>query len=137
MTLGGNVKLKIWLVLVAVFALGAATGAALGGLYQSRAGSRQHGDKQRDGRGGPEAQFERMRRELKLTDEQATKVRAVLEETREEYRRLRTELRPRFEEPRLRARARMRELLTPEQQQLFDRHAAERDARREERERGR
>jgi Spy/CpxP family protein refolding chaperone len=109
----GNVRLKIWLVLVAVFAFGCITGAALDGLYRSRANGRA-------GRGGEEerarkseANFERMRRELGLTDEQATRVRAVLDDTRDEYRRLRAEVRPRFEEPRLKARARIREVLTP------------------------
>lgn len=126
----GGVRLKIWLVLVAVFAFGCVTGAALDGLYRSRAGVRE-------GRGGDErrkseAHFERMRRELSLTDEQAARVRAVLDETRDEYRRLRAEVRPRFEEPRLKARARMRELLSAEQQQKFDALAAERDAQRRE-----
>ena len=127
----GGMRLKIWLVLVAVFALGCVTGAALDGLYRSRAGGRGgHGEEDRARKA--EAHFERMRRELGLTDEQAAKVRAVLDETRDEYRRLRAEVRPRFEEPRLKARARIRELLAPEQQQKFDALAAERDAQRRE-----
>ena len=126
----GGLRLKIWLVLVAVFAFGCVTGAALDGLYRSRAGSRgRHGE---DERRKSEAHFERMRRELSLTDEQAARVRAVLDETRDEYRRLRAEVRPRFEEPRLKARARIRELLAPEQQQKFDALSAERDAQRRE-----
>jgi Spy/CpxP family protein refolding chaperone len=131
MNKAGGLRLKIWLVLVAVFALGCVTGAALDGLYRSRAGVRG-GAGEEDRARRAEANFERMRRELNLTDEQTTRMRAVLDETREEYRRLRAEVRPRFEEPRLRARARMRELLTPEQQQKFDALAAERDRERRE-----
>ena len=44
----------------------------------------------------------------------------VLDETAGEFRTLRGELRPRYEELRLKARGRMRSLLTAEQQQKFD-----------------
>ena len=123
MTLTGHTKLKIWLVLVVVFVLGAATGAALAGLYRSRASN------------GPESReramherFERMRQELSLTDQQTTAVRQILDETRNEYRALRTELRPRFDEPRMKARARIRALLNPDQQKKFDAMVAQQDA---------
>lgn len=132
MTLTGKTRLKIWLVLLGVFVLGSVTGAALDGVYRTRARSDR-----RDEHGGGherEARFETMRRELKLTDEQATQVRAILEETRNEYRALRNELRPRFEAPRLKARERMRAILTPEQQQIFDAKTAERDSKHEGRE---
>jgi Spy/CpxP family protein refolding chaperone len=76
--------------------------------------------------------FEKMRTELKLTDEQTKAVQAIIDETRNEYRALRTELRPRFEEPRQKARARIRALLTPEQQQKFDGMIAQQDAQRDE-----
>jgi len=131
MTLQGRTKLKIWLVLVAVFVLGSVTGAALTGLYRSRAGGpdgRERAMKER---------FDSMRRELKLTDEQTTAVRAILDETRNEYRALHAELRPRFEEPRQKARARIRALLTPEQQQKFDAMVAQHDAQREEEQKSR
>ena len=127
MTLTGRTTLKIWLVLLVVFILGSVTGAALSGLYRSRAG------------GGPEAReramhdrFEKMRSELNLTDQQTTSVRAILDETRNEYRAVRNELRPRFEEPRMKARARIRALLTLEQQQKFDAMVAQQDAQRDE-----
>ena len=127
MTLTGRTTLKIWLVLLVVFVLGSVTGAALTGLYRSRAG------------GGAEAReramherFEKMRSELSLTDQQTTSVRTILDETRNEYRALRTELRPRFEEPRMKARARIRALLTPEQQKKFDALVAQQDAQHDE-----
>ena len=69
-----------------------------------------------------------MRQDLKLDDQQAASVRTVLDETRNEYRALRTELRPRFDEPRLKARARIRALLNSEQQQKFDAMVAAQDA---------
>ena len=127
MTLTGRTTLKIWLVLLVVFLLGSVTGAALTGLYRSRGG------------GGAEAReramherFEKMRSELNLTDQQTTSVRTILDETRSEYKALRTELRPRFEEPRTKARARIRALLTPEQQQKFDAMMAQQDAQHDE-----
>ena len=127
MTLTGRTKLKIWLVLVVVFVLGCATGVALTGLYRSRAS----GDKSEARDRAMQERFERMRRELSLTDQQATAVRTILDETRNEYRALRTELRPRFEEPRLKARSRIRALLNPEQQQKFDALIAQQDAQRD------
>lgn len=128
MTITGRTTLKIWLVLVVVFVLGCVTGVALTGLYRSRASgdhpeAREHAMNER---------FEKMRSELSLTDQQTTAVRTVLDETRNEYHALRTELRPRFDEPRQKARARIRALLTPEQQQKFDAMVAQQDAKHDE-----
>jgi len=133
MTLAGRTRLKIWLVLVAVFVLGCATGVALTGLYRSRAS----GDKPETRERAMNERFERMRSELKLTDQQTTSVRTILDETRNEYRALRTELRPRFEEPRLKARSRIRALLTPEQQQKFDAMVAQQNAQHDEEQKSR
>jgi predicted metalloprotease len=120
MTLPGETRVKIWLVLLVVFVLGGVTGAALTGLLRSRAsGGRPESREQR---------FEKMRQDLKLDNQQTSAVRAILDETRNEYRALRTELRPRFEEPRLKARAKIRALLNAEQQQKFDVMTAQQDA---------
>jgi Spy/CpxP family protein refolding chaperone len=125
MTLSGQAKAKIWLVLVAVFVLGAVTGGALTGLYRSRAS----GNPGRDARErAMKERFEKMRQELSLTDQQTTQVRAILDETRNEYKTLREELRPRFDEPRLKARAKIRALLNPDQQKKFDALVAQQDA---------
>ncbi len=124
MTLQGHTRLKVWLVLVVVFVLGSITGAALTGLYRSRA-SADRPEKAMHER------FEKMRRELNLTDEQTKSVSAILDETRNEYRSLRAEVRPRFEEPRQKARTKIRALLTPEQQQEFDSIVAQQDAQRD------
>jgi len=133
MTLQVRTRLKIWLVLVAVFVLGSVTGAALTGLYRSRAS----GDRPEARERAMHERFEKMRQQLNLTDQQTTAVRAILDETRNEYRALKTELRPRFEEPRQKARARIRALLTPEQQQKFDAMVVQQDAQHEEEQKSR
>ena len=132
MTSQARTKLMMWLVLVAVFLLGSVSGAALTGLIRSRA-SADRPEREKALR----ERFEKMRSELNLTDQQTTAVRAILEETRNEYRALKTELRPRFEEPRLKARTRIRALLTPEQQQKFDAMMAQHDAQRDEEQKAR
>ena len=131
MTPKGSARLKLWLAVVAVFALGCVTGALLDSAYRLRAGAARTEGKR--GRGHQEV-FERMRRDLQLTEEQASEVRRILEQTRGDYRALRAEARPRFDSIRQSARARIRALLTPEQQQRFDAKVAERDARRAEEE---
>lgn len=128
MSLTGRTRLKIWLVLLGVFVLGCVTGVAVSGLYRSRASV----DRPEAREKAMHERFENMRRELNLTDEQTTAVRAILDETREQYRALRTELRPRFEEPRQKARTRIRALLSPEQQQRFDVMMAQQDAKHDE-----
>ena len=131
MTVTARTRLKMWSVLVGVFVLGAITGAALSGLYRSRASGSETRDKAMHER------FENMRRELSLTDEQTTAVRAIIDETRNEYRALRAELRPRFEEPRQKARKRIRALLTPDQQKKFDAMVAQQDAQHDEEQKSR
>lgn len=120
---------KIWLMVVVVFALGCVTGAALDSVYRLRAGGGGRSDMRGDRHGGEDV-FEHMKRDLNLSEQQALEIRAVLDQTRNEYRALRAEVRPRYDLLRQNARARIRALLTPEQQKLFDARAAERDARR-------
>ena len=120
MTMPGQTRLKVWLVLVVVFVLGSVTGSALTGFYRSRAGA----DHSRN-------RFEKMQHDLSLTEDQTKSVSTILDETRNEYKSLRAELRPRFEEPRQKARTRIRALLTPEQQQKFDAMVVQQDAQRE------
>lgn len=125
----GFTRLKLWFAVAAVFALGCATGALLDSAYRLRAGAA--GNQSRGGRHNPEHVFERMRRDLDLDERQSAEVRRILDETRNEYRALRSEARPRFDTIRQSARARIRALLTPEQQRRFDTRVAELDARRE------
>lgn len=122
MTPRGMTRLKIWLVVVGVFLLGGVTGAALDSVYRlkARGGGPRHTEKR----------FEEMKRDLNLTDEQAGQIRAILEETRNEYKSLREKCRPQYDAARAAARTRIRALLNSEQQQKFDAKTAERDAQR-------
>ena len=129
MTTRGRTRLKIWLVVVGVFALGCLSGVALDGAYRLRAAAIPR----EGGRHEKKDIFERMRNDLNLTDEQARQVKAVLDETRDEYRTLSAECRPRYDAIRQKGRERIRALLTPEQQQRFDAKVAEHDARERER----
>ena len=129
MTPGGSRRLKTWLAVVAVFALGCATGALLDSAYHRLSADAARGEG--PGKRGHEEVFEKMRRDLELTDQQAAEVRRILEQTRNNYRALRAEARPRFDAIRQSARTRIRALLTPEQQRRFDARVAEKDARRE------
>ena len=120
-------RLKTWLVLVAVFVLGAVTGIGVSGVYRSKANASYRESRGRD----HQAMFEKVRNDLNLNAEQSKEVQKVLDETAGEFRTLRGELRPRYEELRLKARGRMRAILTTEQQQKFDGLMAEIDARRQ------
>ncbi len=131
MTVTTHARLKMWSLLVGVFVLGAVSGSALTGLYRSRASGAEARERAMHER------FENMRRELNLTDEQTTAVRAIIDETRNEYRALRAELRPRFEEPRQKARTKIRALLTPDQQKKFDAMVAQQDAQHDEEQKAR
>ena len=122
-----NSRLKTWLVLVAVFLLGAVTGVGLSGVYRSKANASFREARGRD----RQAMFERIRNDLNLNAEQSKEMQKVLDETSGEFRTLRSELRPRYEELRLKARGRMRAILTAEQQQKFDSLMVEIDARRQ------
>ena len=118
----GRTTLKVWLVLVVVFVLGSITGGAVTGFYRAMS---------RPERGAPRDRVEKLRRDLSLTDEQMKSVSAILDDTKNEYKALRQELKPRFDEPRQKARTKIRALLNAEQQQKFDAFVAQQDAVRE------
>jgi Spy/CpxP family protein refolding chaperone len=129
----GSNRLKLWLAVAAVFVTGCATGALLDSAYRLRVDAAR-GEAREEGRGGrrsPEQVLDKMRRELNLDERQAAEVRKVVDETRNEYRSLHTEARPRFDAIRQSARTRIRALLNPEQQKRFDARVAEKDARRD------
>lgn len=129
MTPRAKTLLKVWLIVLGVFALGCLTGASLDSAYRLKARSAE--GKQARGRRDKEEVFESIKRDLNLSEQQATEIRAILDQTRNEYRGLRAEVRPRYDQVRQNARTRIRALLTPEQQQRFDAKVAERDARRD------
>jgi hypothetical protein len=111
--------LKTWIVLAVVFFLGCVTGASLDGIYRLRAGS----DRQpviapsiRE----TDAYFDTLKRELDLNSEQEISMRTILDRTRDEYKAVCSDVRPRYDVVRARAREQMRALLTSNQQQRFD-----------------
>lgn len=130
MTTHSRTRFKVWAVIIGVFIFGCVTGALLDSAYRLRKGDRDDRAESHGDRHDKDEAFERMNRDLNLSAEQATQIRAILEQTRNDYRALRLEVRPRYDALRQNARTRMRALLTPEQQQRFDARVAERDARR-------
>jgi Spy/CpxP family protein refolding chaperone len=132
MTSQGKVKLQVWLAIVVVFVLGSVTGASLDRLYLAKSdalkpGSTNHNSPSGRPR-GPARMIERMKSDLNLSDEQATRIRTIFEESRKEFPPSRFAECPGFKESRARARARVREALTPEQQKRYDEINAQRDA---------
>jgi Spy/CpxP family protein refolding chaperone len=130
MNLRGKTRLKILLAVLGVFALGCVTGASLDSAYRLQASNSLAAA----GQPAREDFFDAMQRNLNLNSQQATEIRAIVDETRGEYRQLRAEVRPRYDTLRQKARVRIRALLTPEQQQKFDTITAQRDAQRDEEE---
>lgn len=120
-------QVKIWGAFLIVFALGGATGASLDGIYRSRepesipvaAVSLRDTD----------AYFETLKRELTLNDEQASSMRAILDRTRDDYKAVCADVRPRYDVVREKARGQMRALLAVDQQQRFDTIVTQEDCR--------
>jgi len=79
----------------------------------------------------PADQFEEMARLVGFTDDQRTKIKRILSETTLQYQDLRTKLRPQYKVIQDSSRQRIRDMLTPEQQALFDQWNREQDAKRE------
>jgi len=117
----GKIKTQVLLLIALVFALGGITGAAIDRIFV-RPGSEKHGP--RGGRG-----MEEMTRDLKLSKDQAESIRKIFDENRKEFRGRMAEC-PSFKELRERTDARIKELLTPEQQTLLEQHNARREAQR-------
>lgn len=133
MTSQGKVKLQVWLLIVVVFALGGVTGAALDRLYLSKNRDAQFASAE-SGRRGRHNPVEEMQRDLNLSEQQATAIRAIFDEARKESRKYFAEC-PGFKEQRERTQALVREQLTPEQRQRYDELRARREAEWKEKER--
>ena len=71
------------------------------------------------GTGAPRDRMERMAKRLQLTEDQKTKVQQIFNDTREQLDALRKESEPRVQEIRGQADERMKQVLTPEQWQQF------------------
>lgn len=129
MTPRGTTRLKIWLVIIGVFILGGASGVLLDGVYRLRASGNARQEMHNNHHA--EEVIEHMKSDLNLSDDQVTQVRAILDQTRNDYHALRAEVRPRYDAVRQNARVKIRALLNAEQQRKFDAKVAEIDARRE------
>ncbi len=137
MTLGANDKWKARAIVVGVFVLGFAIGALTMNLYRvSVESGRFFASPPPRHTTAREKHLDLLTRELGLSEEQARQVGQILEQTRQEFIRLRNETRPRFDAIRDRSRERIRAVLTPEQQakyaeliQRFDQRHNEREKR--------
>lgn len=132
MTSQGKVKLQVWLLIVGVFVLGSATGAALDRLYLSKNRNGQSAAAE-GGRRGRHNMVEEMQRDLNLSQQQATAIRAIFDEARKESRKYFAECSG-LKEQRERTQALIRAQLTPEQRQRYDEQHARREAERKEKE---
>jgi hypothetical protein len=70
-------------------------------------------------------------RAVGLSAEQRTQIEQMLEDSRREQQELRTQIRPQFTAIRMRCRERIRTVLSPEQQGLYDKWNQEQDAKRD------
>ena len=128
-TRSSGARAKVIAAALAVFVLGCVTGAALDSAYRMRAAGPRRPTHRQQGR---DDFFNSLQKNLDLDARQAEQIRAVIDETREGYHQLQTEVSPRYDALRRDGRTKIRALLTPEQQQKFDQMIAERDARRQE-----
>jgi hypothetical protein len=111
-----NTKLKGLGLLAVVFLLGSLTGAGLDGIYRARAAAARPALSLKENT----EYFDTLKRELALNPEQVAAARAILDETRDEYKTVCAEVRPRYNVLRDRARTRLRGLLDIEQKKRFD-----------------
>lgn len=119
-------RLQALLLLGVVFILGCVTGAALNGLYRLRANA----DNSSSNR---PSMLERMRSDLNLNNEQAERIRTLLDESRKEFHKRLDECGG-VKDARQRSRDSIRALLNEEQKKKFDEITARRDAERKARE---
>jgi Spy/CpxP family protein refolding chaperone len=121
-----QVKYQVWLLIVAVFALGSITGGALDRLYLSRSGAL------RDARGvrGPGRMLEQMKTDLNLTEAQSQSIKQLFDDKRrrDEFRQVMGSCTG-LKEMRQKHDDQIRALLTAEQLKRFDELKVEREKR--------
>ena len=122
-------QVKIWGAFLIVVALGGVTGASLDGIYRSRSNTTQINQVAAASIRDTDAYFETLKRELTLSDEQASSMRAILDRTRDDYKSVCADVRPRYDVVRERARGQMRALLAADQQERFDSIVTQEDCR--------
>ena len=113
-------QMKAWAAFLIVFALGGVTGASVIGVYSLRTQPNASNEKMTVSIRDTDAYFETLKRELTLSDDQAAAMRVVLDRTRDDYKAVCADVRPRYDVVKERARGELRSLLTSEQQPRFD-----------------
>ncbi len=116
---------KALLIIFSAFSLGVLTGILVMNLVPHRNPGAAP---------GPAGVMDELAREVKLDSGQRTQVEQILAETRQKFESLQDQTRPQFNEIRQASRARIRAVLTPEQQARYDEWNRKRDARRQQRE---
>ncbi|MGH9897253.1 MAG: hypothetical protein ACRD63_01360 [Pyrinomonadaceae bacterium] len=114
-------RIKIWSALMIIFALGCATGVALDGLYRDGVSAYNQNSN---------AYMEKLQYELSLAEDQSKQVQVIIDQARNEYQQLRDVIKPQCEAVRQKARGQIHSLLSPEQQQKYDRIVEQNDAER-------
>ena len=121
-------RIKAYAVLGVVFVLGGVAGGAASYAWLQRDLTSMIGEE-----GFERRRFRAFSKELDLTDAQRDKVKAIFDAHREEHRRTSRDVMERcagpLREQRAKVDAEIRALLTPEQQQRFDKLAKEREER--------
>jgi Spy/CpxP family protein refolding chaperone len=108
---------QVRIAALAIFILGFAAGALALNAYR---------DWERRAAGPPRGeQIGRMFDQLNLTDDQRTQVKAIFDDARSQMAEVRKECGPKFHDVRERTDTRLREVLTPEQWEQFQRMASE------------
>lgn len=115
-----NPQMKVWAAFLIVFALGGVTGASVIGVYSLRTQTNASHAVTDVSIRDTDAYFETLKRELTLSDDQAAAMRVVLDRTRDDYKAVCADVRPRYDVVKERARSELRSLLTSEQQPRFD-----------------
>ena len=124
-----NSQRKAWVAFLIVFLLGGVTGASLDGIYRLRANANASNPSVTVSIRDTDAYFETLKRELTLSEDQASAMRGVLDRTRDDYKAVCADVRPRYDVVRERARGQMRALLTADQQPRFDSIITQEDCR--------
>jgi len=124
-----NSQRKAWAAFLIVFALGGVTGASIDAVYRLRVNATASNPTVTVSMRDTDAYFETMKRELTLNDEQAAEIRGVLDRTRDDYKAVCADVRPRYDVVRERARGQMRAVLTADQQPRFDSIITQEDCR--------
>jgi Spy/CpxP family protein refolding chaperone len=122
-----QVKYQVWLLIVAVFALGSVTGGALDRLYLSRSGALKQQRSAGGGR-GPGRMAEQLKTDLNLTEDQVQAVKKIFDEPRrrDDFRQAMSQC-PGMKEMREKHDNEIRALLNPDQQKRFNEILAERE----------